>query len=298
MLAQWSRLKLDCDLLLVSSHFGAHGATIHSKGPSLVYYHSPMRTAWRPDIESARFHSIVRPIVSGILPLIRRFDARVANYPDVAVANSHATAQRIKHVYGRPATVVHPPVVPLPVGWAPPQPDASGEPYYLYFGRLVPYKRPDLAMAACEALGRRLVIAGYGPMLDRLRRVAGSTTTFVERPGVDEKWRLLAGARALLFPGEEDFGIVPVEALAVGTPVVGLGVGGILDSVDSPHLGELFFSPTVEAVKEALLSFERRSFDSRLLQASAERFSTVAFKAGISHILEQHDMPLPNGPRS
>lgn len=294
MLARWSRLRLDCDLLLVSSHFGAHRATMRTDAPSVVYYHSPMRIAWRLDIESGRLPAAARPVASRLLPAVRRFDAEAAAHPDVLVANSSATARRIEEVYRRPATVVHPPVpVPADLQARPPAPPQ--EPYYLYFGRLVAYKRPDLAVTACRELGRRLVVAGYGPMLESLRRLSGPATRFVERPDDDEKWRLLAGARALLFPGEEDFGIVAVEALAAGTPVIGLGRGGLVDSVTGPELGELFEPAGHQAMVAAMRRFESRRFDPDTLRRGASRFSPAAFKAQMTGLLERNRMPLPAG---
>ena len=133
--------------------------------------------------------------------------------------------------------------------------------YYLFFGRVVPYKRADLAVAACARLGRPLKVAGEGRALDAARAVAGPGTEFLGKVSDAEVAELFAGARALIFPGEEDFGIVPVEAQAAGLPVIAYGVGGVRDSVVDGETGVLYDDPGVDALCAAIERFESLALD-------------------------------------
>jgi glycosyltransferase involved in cell wall biosynthesis len=168
---------------------------------------------------------------------------------------------------------------------------------YLFFGRLVPYKRADLAVAACERLGRPLVVAGDGRDLERVKALAGPSTTFAGRVSEDELAELFATSRALLFPGEEDFGIVPVEAQAAGLPVVGYGAGGVRDSVRDGETGVLYADAGVDGLVAAIERFEALQLDDAALRANAARFGPERFGAEMAAVLaaavRRGDAPRP-----
>ena len=208
------------DLVLSSNHACAKNVRKPPGVPHVCYCHTPMRYAWDPaffDLEDLGLGA--RLAFRRVAPRLRRCDRAAAQAscgPDVVIANSNFVAERIERCWGREAEVIHPPVdVARFTGVA-----HEPQDYYLYVGRLVPYKRADLAVSACAALERPLKVIGTGRAFEAVRAVAGPHTQFLGQVSDDELPELLAGARALLFPGEEDFGIVPVEAQAAGLPVI------------------------------------------------------------------------------
>jgi glycosyltransferase involved in cell wall biosynthesis len=216
-------------------------------------------------------------VARAVLPLatawLRRVDRKRASGPDAYVANSTFVAARIAEAYGRSSQVIHPPVDVEPMLNTTRQPgDAS-----LIFGRLVPYKRADVAVQACERLGRRLIVAGDGRDIERVKRFASVHTEFVGQVPDDEVPKLFSRARALLFPGLEDFGIVPVEAQAAGLPVIAYGVGGARDSVIDGQTGVLYDTASVDGLCAAIRRFESLSFDQRELRSNALRFGPERF---------------------
>ena len=197
-------------------------------------------------------------------PYLRREDLKSAESVDTFVANSAFVADRIKRIYGRDSTVVHPPV---DVAFFGDCPRGAGD-YYLFAGAPVKYKRLDLARAACARLGRRLVVAGGGGFSREDMRAA------------------YAGARALLFPGMEDFGIVPVEAQAAGTPVIAYGVGGARETVVEGETGLFFAEQTVESLCSAIEEFEGRTWAPERCRAQAARFAPAIFDRQMEAVLE------------
>jgi glycosyltransferase involved in cell wall biosynthesis len=216
-----------------------------------------------------------RVAARALIPRLRRQDALAGDRPDLFMANSRHVAARIAKYYRREARVVHPPVA---VDRLLSEPRGDGD-YYLCFGRLVPYKRADLAVEACTRLDRPLKVAGTGRDLARLRAMAGPSVEFVGHVPDAEVPALLAGARALLFPGEEDFGIVPVEAQAAGTPVIAYGTGGARDSVRDGATGLLFGTQSAGALMAAIESFEERSWDPARIRDHASGFGPERFAA-------------------
>jgi glycosyltransferase involved in cell wall biosynthesis len=158
-----------------------------------------------------------------------------------------------------------------------PGPEPPGD-YFLAGGRLIPYKRVDLAVQACSLLGLRLVVYGDGRDRPALERLAGPCVTFVGRVPSDELVRLLQGAKAFIFPGIEDFGIAPVEAQAAGRPVIAFAGGGALDTILPGRTGEFFSEQSVESLAAALVSFDPGAYDPTVCRANAERFSTERFE--------------------
>ena len=160
--------------------------------------------------------------------------------------------------------------------------------YYLVLGRVVPYKRVELAVGACATLGRRVKVVGEGRGLDAAREAAGPGAEFLGYVDDAQIESLLSGARALLFPGEEDFGIVPVEAQAAGVPVIAYGAGGVRDTVIENETGVFHAEQTVTSVASAILQAESMRFDEHRLRANARRFGQARFRAEMIDVLLEH----------
>jgi glycosyltransferase involved in cell wall biosynthesis len=276
------------DLVISSNHACAKNVRTPSGVPHVCYCHTPMRYAWDPEFLQSE---VLGPLIRRLLPLetawLRHVDRKRAAGPDVYVANSTFVATRIVEAYGRPSQVVHPPVDVAELM------DVERDPgdAYLVFGRLVPYKRVDIAIQACERMRRKLIVAGTGRDLDRLRSLAGPSTTFVGHVPDGNLAQLFARARALIFPGVEDFGMVPVEAQAAGLPVIAYGKGGVCDSVIHGQTGVLYPDGSVDALCRALERFESMDFDDRDLRENAARFAPEHFAQAFGQLLGS----LPSG---
>jgi glycosyltransferase involved in cell wall biosynthesis len=242
-----------------------------------------MRHAWEPRFLEGETGPVPPALLKPMLARLRRQDLAASARPDHFVANSQHVANRISKYYGREARVIHPPVDVEPLLSMPRDDDG----YYLYLGRVIPYKRPDLAVAACRQLGRRLIVAGGGRATDRLRKIAGPDTEFRGAVTDEEVRELLGGARALLFPGEEDFGIVPVEAQAAGTPVVAYGVGGARESVIDGETGVLFDEQSESALVNAIERLEASALSEAPIRDNARRFAPKRFKDEFAAFLEE-----------
>jgi glycosyltransferase involved in cell wall biosynthesis len=265
------------DLVISSNHACAKNVRAAPGTPHVCYCHTPMRYAWDPAfLAGERLGRVQRLAVGALLPWLRRVDRRGASGVGTFVANSSFVAGRIRAAYDRPATVVHPPVDIVRFAGAP---RADGDAPYLVFGRVVPYKRVDLAVEACVRTGRRLLVAGEGRDLDHVRALAAghASIEFLGHVPDEEVGDLFARSRALLFPGIEDFGIVAVEAQAAGLPVVGLGVGGLRESVRDGETGVLYDEPSAAGLAAAIERFEGLEFDPARLRAHASRFAPEAF---------------------
>ncbi len=285
MNAAWRRTDLrGYDLVISSSHACAKNVTVPESVPHVCYSHTPMRYAWDPEFRRGeRLGAVGSLAFRALLPGLKRADLRGAEGVDEFVANSTVVAERIQRIYGRDSTVVHPPVDVdryLDVSRAP-GPEAP----YLAFGRVVPYKRIDLAVRACAALGRRLIVAGVGRDLTRVQALAGPETTFVGRVDDAHLQELLATSRALLFPGEEDFGIVPVEAQAAGLPVIGYARGGVRDSVQDAVTGVLYEQPGVDGLRAAIERFESLDLSEAAIRNNARAFGPAHFIARMREVL-------------
>jgi glycosyltransferase involved in cell wall biosynthesis len=276
------------DLVLSSSHCVAKGVPPPPGVPHLCYCHTPMRYVW--DQYDAYFGpGRAAPWVRAVMPVVahrlRRWDRASAGRVHRFVANSHHVRRRIHHAWGRPAGVVHPPVDQSRF-----RPARERADFFLVLGALTPYKRVDLAVEACNRLGRPLVVAGSGPEKGRLRKLAGPTVRFAGWVSDDEAAELLARCRALLMPQVEDFGITAVEAQAAGAPVVAFGAGGALETVvplpgdrGSPGstaepTGVFFHRQAPEELAAAIVRAEAHSFRTEALVANARRFSPERFR--------------------
>lgn len=284
------------DAVISSSHAVAKGIPVPEGTYHFSFVHTPMRYVWELEevyFPPGRFPWPLNAFVRATCASLRSWDVRTSQRPDTLVANSANIAERIARHYGRTAEVVG---VPVDLSRFVPQ-DGPRE-YDLVVGAFAPNKRVDLALEACRHLGRRLLVVGSGQETKRLLPLAGPQTEFLGWVDNAEVARLCAGARSLLFPGEEDMGIVPVEAMASGCPVVAFGKGGALESVgrqaseaalaevaaggiaEAPG-GILFGTQTVEALIAAIRRLDATRFDPARLRAQAEPFAAEAFDARV-----------------
>lgn len=273
----------DYDLVVSSSSGFAHGVLTGPSTLHVCYCHSPPRFLWRYH-HYARTEALgraTRLLVEGSLPKLRMWDRVAAERADAWVATSRVIRDQIEGFYGKPSTVIPPPVnVRLfPVS------KQSGS-YFLLLMRLVGWKRPDIAVEACTRLGLPLVVAGDGRGLGDLKRIAGPSVRFVGRVGDDQIPALYRDCSALILPSEEDFGITPLEAMATGRPVIAFGRGGVLDTVVPGVTGIFFDTQTADSLVEALRAFDGRDFDPGTIRRHAEQFDSRVFAARLHRHIE------------
>lgn len=263
------------DLVISTSHCAVKSAIVPRQARHLCYCFTPMRYAWdqfEAYFGKARLGPMSRAM-RAMLGHLARWDARTSTRPDRYLSISQYVAARIGRYYNRPSVIVYPPV---DTDFFTPSGDAP-EPFALVVSALVPYKRVDLAIQACESAGVPLFVIGQGPERPRLEHLGGRTTTFLG-PLSDEdvrSWYRRAGA--VLLPGEEDFGLVPVEAQACGRPVVALARGGALETVIPGVTGALVSEPTVAAFSTAIADTVGRRHDAKAIRQHAETFSSETF---------------------
>jgi len=262
------------DLIFSSSSGYAKGVRRRSNAIHVCYCHTPMRWVWRYDDYMARER--VGGVTRSALPFfmwgLKKWDLRAAQQPNYYIANSQLVAQRIKQIYGREAVVIPP---PIDVDRFEPAEDIDD--YYLVLSRLIPYKRIDLAIEACKRLNRRLLIIGDGPDRARLEKLAGPKTEFLGRQPDGRINHYASRCRALLFPGEEDFGMVPLEVNAAGRPVIAFRGGGAVETVVEGLTGVFFDRAETNSVVEAIEEFESKRWQPIELRVHAEKFDSRVF---------------------
>jgi glycosyltransferase involved in cell wall biosynthesis len=274
------------EVVIASHHAFANRVRVPDGAQLVSYVHTPARWLWDP---SKRSSEAGGPVGRAALALFaasqRRADVSAAARVDRLVANSTAVATRIRMWWGREANVVAPPVDTRYFTLDPGQ--VRGD-FFLLAGRLVPYKKPDVAVAAARRAGVRLVVAGDGRMRRSVEAAAGPETTVLGSVSRDELRHLYRTCRALVFPGDEDFGIVPVEAQACGAAVIARRCGGVLDSVVPGRTGVLYpdEADEVQALADALATFDPEDFDPETIRAHAETFSVGAFRNGMRHVVD------------
>lgn len=297
MPAAIERLEIpgDVDLVISLSHAVAKSIRPPAGVPHVCYCFTPMRYAWdrRADYFclSGRFQRTPMTAVRNlVLDWIQQWDRQSSDRVTHFVAISHTVADRITQCYGRPSRVVYPPV---DTEFYTPA-DVRREDFFLCVSALVPYKRIDLAIEACNRHRRRLVVIGEGPERRRLERLAGSSVTLAGWRTNEEIRHRMRRARALLFPGNEDFGIVPVEAQACGTPVVAFGRGGATETIlpadeFTPGTGWFFPEQTPDSLYRAIELCEAHPhrFDARLARRQAERFASERFERELVGYLDE-----------
>jgi glycosyltransferase involved in cell wall biosynthesis len=290
------------DVVVSSTHCVASGVRTRPDAFHISYVHTPMRYIWELEdvyFPPGRFPWPLSRFVRDTCARLRSWDVRAAQRPHALVANSAHVRKRIARHWKRDATVVHPPVDLDRFS-----PGDVPRDYDLLAGAFAPYKRGDLAIEACRRLGRRLKVVGTGQEQVRLRAIAGPDVEFLGWVGEDELPALYRGARTLIFPGEEDFGIVPVEAMASGCPVIAFGRGGALEtvgrgmdpgSVDTVRNGGLAPAPggvlfgmqTVDALCDALRLADAHPRAQGHLAAQARPFSPGAFDDAFMRAFEE-----------
>ena len=262
------------DVILSNKSGFCHGVRKPAGAVHICYCLAPTRYVWGFEDYAARegLSPTARLALRPMLAWLRQWDKTAAQNVDHFIAISADIQRRVARFYGRESVIIHPPV---DVQRFAPQKEVGD--YFLSLGRLIPYKRVDLAVRACSHMGLPLKVAGAGRDAERLRQMAGPTVQFLGRVPDDAVPQLMAQCRAFIFPGLEDFGITPVQALAAGRPVIAYAGGGALDIVQDGVNGVLFYEQTEEALIDAIDRFSRLTFDPLTVRRSAEPFDTAAF---------------------
>ena len=285
----FERLDLrEYDLVISSSGAEAKGIkNLRHSALHINYCHSPTHYYWVRYYEYVQqpgfgiFNPIARVGLKLLVESRQRWDYRAAQRPKFMIANSTCVKDRIEQIYNRDSTVVHPPVDTKRFAGKS-QPERTG---FVVAGRQTPYKRIDLAIEACNQANLPLTVVGDGPEHRKLKKMAGPTITF--KTGVSDAQiaKYFQSAQAFIFPNEDDFGITPVEAMAAGTPVIALKLGGALDYVVPGLTGEFFLKQTPEALAETLQNFKSGSYDSAKITAHAAKFSIENFHKNMNEFL-------------
>lgn len=274
----------DFDLILSSSSGYAKGVRKRKGATHICYCHTPMRWVWRYESYAERecFGGWQRKILPFLLNGLKKWDLRAAAQPDFYIANSQVVAERIRECYGRDSVVIPP---PIDVGRF--AADAPDEEFYLLLSRLVPYKRLDLAIDACRRLDRTLIVIGDGSDRRRLESIAGPKTQFIGRQPDEVVDFYAARCRALIFPGEEDFGMTPLEINAAGRPVIAFRAGGALETVVEGETGVFFNRQTAASLAEAIEEFESLDWDRKKIRRHAEKFDRKVFDRRILEFINE-----------
>jgi glycosyltransferase involved in cell wall biosynthesis len=267
------------DLIISTSAAVAKGAIPKDGAKHICYCNSPMRYVWDQYEEyfgkrNAGF--VTRSVMALVAPYLRRWDVQSCNRVHYFIANSHNVAERISRIYHRTSEVIYPPVSTDQFTIS-----EKNDSYYLVVSALVPYKRVDLAIKAFNKYGEKLLVVGSGPEREKLEKMSNKNIEFLGWQIGESLAKLYTGCRALIFPGVEDFGIVPLEAMASGKPVVAFGEGGALETVVADGVsptGIFFYESTVEALNTAIKSLSKMKFDPYAIRQHAEKFDRMIFK--------------------
>ncbi len=287
----FSRLNLDSYDLVISAS-GAEAKFVKTKGIHITYCHAPTHYYWSRYDDYLRHPGFGKldPLARLGLKLLvgpmRRWDYKAAQRPNHFIANSNYTKDQIKKYYGRDATVIHPPVdiKRLQVtGYRLQNQNRKG---FVTAGRQATYKRIDLAVKAATELNVPLIVIGRGPDYAKLGRLAGRNITFLTNVSDEEMPEKFAGAEAFILPGIDDFGIVAVEAMAAGTPVIAYGAGGALDYINKTT-GLLFKEQTTDSLAKAMEEFSKSSFNHENIAKQAEKYSAKEFQQKINDFISK-----------
>jgi len=276
--------------LVISSEAGpAKGVITRPDSLHVCYCHSPMRYIWdHYHIYRENAGLLTRLFMSAMSPALRVWDVTTSARVDQFVANSNFVAKRIKKFYRRDSLVIHPPVATarFALGTKP------GD-YFLCAGQLVRYKRFDLAIEAFTRNGKRLIVAGTGEEATSLKKLAGPNVEFLGRVDDEKLSELMQGCRALVFPGEEEFGIIPVEVMACGRPIIAYAAGGVLETVVEGKTGVFFREQAPDALNAAIQTFEKieSQFRPDDIRLQANIFDTSVFKQRFAQLIEDLSRP-------
>ena len=278
----WKRIDLrSYDVVITNSHSCTNAIRVGRSSYHISYCQTPMRYAWEWRREIGRFPAPIRPIWPLPAALLRRADKGWAQRVTLYIANSENVRNRIRRYYGRNSVVIYPAIDTT--YWTPD--DVGREDFFLVAGRMVAYKRPDIAVDAATKSGIKLVVAGGGPELDELKRRAGPSVEFVHNPTNEELRSLYRRAKAFLFPGIEDFGITLVEAQACGTPVVAYDAGGARETVKNGVTGLLYPDPTPGALARVLEDFDPTRYRTEDLRSHVRTFDVEQFDRAIRRVV-------------
>lgn len=276
----------DYDLIISSSSAVAKGIKTHKDQLHICYCHSPMRYAWDLKDQYLKDSGLDKGLkgiyAKSVLKKIKKWDLSNSENVDFFIANSNHIAQRIKKSYNKESTVIYPPV---DVDFF--SLDENKENYYFTASRMVSYKKTQLIVEAFNELPHlKLIVAGDGPELEKLQKIAQSNIEFVGFITNEKLKVLMQKAKAFVFAAEEDFGIIPVEAQACGTPVIALAKGGTLETVIENKTGVFFKEQSVEEIKQAVINFETKIFDPKLIREHAVSFSKQRFELEMQVFVE------------
>ncbi|QQR54862.1 glycosyltransferase [Candidatus Peregrinibacteria bacterium] len=276
----------DYDVVVSSSSAYAHGVVTNLETRHICYYHSPMRYAWdytHQYLKEQQLGMIGESVVSGLLHEVRMWDYLAAKRVDLKLANSKTVQDRIRKYYREDSLVIHPPVDTERF-----RPHKKNEGYFLIVSQLTKYKRIDLAVELFNRIGKRLVIIGQGPDAKRLQSMAANNIDFLGYKSDDVTKEYFENCRAFIFPGEEDFGIAPVEAMACGKPVLAYRKGGLTETMIEGVTGEFFNELSVESMEAGLtqLLIHEKEFDAEKIAKHAQQFSEKAFKKAMKSMIE------------
>lgn len=282
----WEQLDFNgYDVVLSSSSSCAKGLVTSPDTMHVCYCHTPMRYAWEfynEYMEREKISLLKSKLIPIIMNYIRIWDVTSANRVDYFIANSENVAKRIRKHYRREAVVIHPPVRASYFNIS-----EIDEDYFLMVSRLVPYKRVDLAVEAFNELGLPLVVIGGGPQEDYLKSIAKDNVKILGRQSDEVIKEHYANCRAFIFPGEEDFGITPLEAQASGRPVIAFGKGGALETVVDGKTGLFFERQTKEDLIQAVEKFQKMTFDKQEIREHALKFDEEVFKKKIEGFINE-----------
>jgi glycosyltransferase involved in cell wall biosynthesis len=277
------------DLVVSSSSGYAKGVRAGRDTTHVCYCHTPMRWVWSFDNYSSRetFGTATRALLPLLIAALRRWDEGASRQPDHFIANSTAVAERIRRAYGRASEVIHPPIDLNRFHISTEQDD-----YYVVLSRLVPYKRIDIAITACSLLRRKLLVIGDGPDRARLEAMAGPSVTFLGRAPDSDVERYVSKCRALIFPGEEDFGMAPLEVAAAGRPTIAYRAGGAVETIIENETGIFFREQNHWSLIDAIQRLEKQSWSSQRLRSHAEDFGVDIFREKLIGFLEKVGVPV------
>lgn len=273
----WAVQSLDLssyDLVLSSSSGFAKGVRTRPDALHVCYCHTTPRWIWNHEnyMKRERLPTPARGLLRQLIKPLKRWDEQAARRPDYFLVNSNAVKTRVQNDYGRSSTVIHPPIDVDRFKLCPNIGD-----YYLVLARLVSYKRIDIAIQACNRFKKKLIVIGCGPDRAALERMAGPTIEFKGKLSNQEVGVYVSSCRALIFPGEEDFGMSPLEVAAAGRPTIAYKGGGAVETILEGRTGMFFNAQTPESLMEAMQKFDKADWDPQIIRKHARQFSVEAF---------------------
>jgi len=267
------------DLIISSSSALIKGVKTNKNQLHICYCHTPTRYLWSDRetyLQTAPIPAIIKPLMPLVTYFLRKWDLKASKRPDFYIANAQNIRSKIKQYYNRDSDVIYPPVETDRFKIA-----SKIDDYFLFLARLEPYKKADLVIEAFNKLGEKLKIVGSGTKKEELQKLAGPNIEFTGRVSDEMLAKYFSESKAFLFPQEEDFGIVALEAMAAGRPVIAYKKGGALESVVEGVTGEFFYPQTTEALEKVIKEFDVKKYDSQKIRQHALKFDKKVFKEKI-----------------